>query len=591
MRHRRATLAALVAAAILCVPLPSTAAGAPAGKASAAREQAVAGKQVAAGAKRAAAQQRALRRAKQPVRARPSARAKKLARAKKPAGARALARAKKRARARIPARAFPRSRAKAPARRFPLAPPSNKPNIVFVLTDDLSWDLVDYMPNVKRLQREGVTFSNYIVTNSLCCPSRASILTGRYPHNTGIYRNTGDDGGFLAFRARGQERDTFATSLQQAGYRTALMGKYMNQYNPTRVRDALGRPYVPPGWTDWKVVGNGYPGYGYRIAREGRVVRRGWEPRDYLTTVLRRDAIGFISSAVGAGQPFMLELSTFTPHTPSTPAPRDVGRFSAVTAPRTPSFNEEDISDKPSWLRGHRRLTDEQQQRIDEHFRNRVRSVQSVDRAIGRIRRELNRLGVARNTYVVFSSDNGFHMGQHRLTPGKLTAYDPDIRVPLVVTGPGVPAGRVVSEIAENVDLCPTFTELGGTPAPATADGRSLVPFLRGLPAPADWRRAALIEHRGAVTSPADPDFPARGSGNPPTYEALRTRDSLYVEYADGEREFYDRRVDPDELDNVYDALPEARRERLTAAVAAMKTCTGVGCRVASRLGAESPLP
>jgi arylsulfatase A-like enzyme len=466
-----------------------------------------------------------------------------------------------------------------------------KPNIVFVLTDDLSWDLVDHMPNVRQLRADGVTFSNYVVTDSLCCPSRASILTGKYPHNTGIYKNTGDDGGFLAFRARGQERATFATALAAQGYRTALMGKYMNQYNPLVVRDAAGRPYVPPGWTDWRGVGNGYPGYGYRMARGDRVVRRGWRRRDYVTTVLRRDAVGFLRSAVGAGQPFLLELASFAPHTPATPAPGDRGRFATLTAPRTASYDEEDLSDKPAWLRGHRRLTPGQQQRIDGLFRRRVRSVQAVDRALGAIRRALRRLGVERNTYVVFSSDNGFHMGQHRLTPGKLTAYDSDIRVPLVVAGPGVPAGTEVDAIAENVDLCPTFSELGGAPVPANVDGRSLVPFLRGQPAPVDWRKAALVEHRGAVTSPADPDFPLQGSGNPPTYEALRTRDLLYVEYADGERELYDRRVDPDELDNLADAQPPERLERLSAQLAALRGCSGVGCRVVARLGAESPLP
>jgi arylsulfatase A-like enzyme len=468
---------------------------------------------------------------------------------------------------------------------------TQKPNIVFVLTDDLSWDLVDHMPNVRQLQREGVTFSNYVVTDSLCCPSRASILTGRYPHNTGIYRNTGADGGFLAFRANGQEQATFATALQSAGYRTALMGKYMNQYSPRGARDAFGRPYVPPGWTDWQGVGNGYPGYGYRMVRDGRVVLRGHRPRDYLTNVLRRDAVGFIASAVGNGQPFLLELSSFAPHTPSTPAPRDAGRFSTARAPRTASFDEQDLSDKPAWLRGHGRLTAEQQERIDVHFRDRVRSVQAVDRALGRIRVELRRLGVARNTYVVFSSDNGFHMGQHRLTPGKLTAYDADIRVPLIVAGPGVPASSTVDDVTENVDLCPTFSELGGVPSAASVDGRSLVPFLRGQPAPADWRQAALIEHRGVVTSPADPDFPARGSGNPPTYEALRTKDSLFVEYADGEREFYDRRVDPDELENLADEMPTERMEQYEAALAAMRNCVGIGCRSASRLGMESPLP
>ena len=458
-----------------------------------------------------------------------------------------------------------------------------KPNIVFVLTDDLSWDLVDYMPNVQQLRRDGMTFSNYVVTDSLCCPSRASILTGKYPHNTGIYRNTGADGGFLAFRALGQERETFATALQSAGYRTALMGKYMNQYSPGRIRDASGGPYVPPGWTDWQGVGNGYGGYGYRMARNTRVVHRGFRPRDYVTNVLRRDAVDFIASATGAGQPFLLELSSFAPHTPAIPAPRDRGSFATVTAPRTASFDEADLSDKPNWLRGHDRLTPDQEQRIDELFRKRVRSVQAVDRAVGRIRAELERLGAASNTYVVFSSDNGFHMGQHRLTPGKLTAYDSDIRVPLIVAGPGVPAGATVDDVTENVDLCPTFSELGGVPSPASVDGRSLVPFLRGQPAPADWRLAALIEHRGAVTSPSDPDFPERGSGNPPTYEALRTKDSLYVEYADGEREFYDRRVDPDELDNLADELPATRRSTSGRPPSrALRTCVGIACRAAS---------
>ncbi|MDO8214110.1 sulfatase [Conexibacter sp. CPCC 206217] len=468
---------------------------------------------------------------------------------------------------------------------------ASKPNIVFVLTDDLSWDLVDYMPNVQQLRREGVTFSNYVVTDSLCCPSRASILTGKYPHNTGIFKNTGEDGGFLAFRANGQEQATFATALQGAGYRTALMGKYMNQYSPGRVRDGDGGPYVPPGWTDWQGIGNGYGGYGYRMARGSRVVHRGYRARDYVTNVLRRDAVGFVASAVGAGQPFLLELSSFAPHTPATPAPRDRGRFADVRAPRTPAFDEADLSDKPAWLSGHGRLTPDQELRIDALFRKRVRSVQAVDRALGRIRVELERLGVARNTYVVFSSDNGFHMGQHRLTPGKLTAYDPDIRVPLVVAGPGVPVGTTVDDVTENVDLCPTFSELGGVPSPASVDGRSLVPFLQGQPAPADWRQAALIEHRGAVTSPEDPDFPERGSGNPPTYEALRTKDKLYVEYADGERELYDRSVDPDELDNLADELPDAELEQWTADLDALRACSGIACRVASRLGQVSSLP
>lgn len=459
----------------------------------------------------------------------------------------------------------------------PFTPP--QPNIVFVLTDDLSTDLLPYMPNVRRLQQRGTSFSNYFVTDSLCCPSRASILTGMYPHDTGIFRNTGADGGFLAFHALGLEEDTYATNLQGVGYRTALMGKYLNQYSPSRIRTPLGGPYVPPGWTDWTVAGNGYRGFGYRLARTVRVERHGFRARDYLTNVLARQGLDFMGDSVAEGAPFMLNLWTFAPHSPAIPAPRDARRFDGLTAPRDPSFDEDDMSDKPAWLRGHRALTAAEEARIDATFRDRVRTVQAVDRMIGRLQRRLRALGVARNTYIVFSSDNGFHLGQHRLTPGKLTAYDPDVRVPLVVTGPGVPAGRTVDAMVENTDLCPTFAELAGAPAPPNADGRSLVPLLRddaaARAAASDWRDAVLIEHHGNVNGPDDPDLPPAGSGNPPSYEALRSKDALYVEYADGGRELYDLASDPFELHNLANEVPPERIARLSGQLAAMANCHG----------------
>ncbi len=451
-----------------------------------------------------------------------------------------------------------------------------QPNIVFVLTDDLSWDLLRYMPNVQRLRQRGTTFSNYFVTDSLCCPSRASILTGQYPHNTGIFRNTGADGGFLAFHAKGLEQQTYATALQDAGYRTALMGKYLNQYDPARIRTALGGPFIPPGWSDWVVSGNGYPGFGYRLSRNVRLVRHGFRAKDYLTNVLAREGVEFVGDAVAEGSPFMLNVWTFAPHSPATPAPQDRNRFATLTAPRDASFDEADMLDKPAWLRDHKPLTPREIEQIDQTFRQRVRAVQAVDRLVGRLQRRLKASGAARSTYVVFSSDNGFHQGQHRLVPGKLTAYDPDIRVPLVVAGPGVPAGRTVDAMTENTDLCPTFAELAGATVPPTADGRSLVPLLRGAPV-ADWRDAVLIEHRGNVSGANDPDLPLAGSGNPPTYEALRSKDALYVEYADGERELYDLASDPFQLRNVArEATPE-RIARLSGALSAMANCHGPG--------------
>jgi arylsulfatase A-like enzyme len=352
------------------------------------------------------------------------------------------------------------------------------------------------------------------------------------------------------------------------------MGKYLNQYRPGRIRTALGGPYVPPGWSDWVVAGNGYPGFGYRLTRNARVVHHGYRSRDYLTNVLAREGVQFAGRSAADGIPFMLNLWTFAPHAPATPAPRDANRFTTLTAPRDPAFDEADLSDKPPWLRNHAPLGPLRQLRIDDAFRQRVRAVQAVDRMIGRLEQRLRAAGVARETYIVFSSDNGFHLGQHRLTPGKLTAYDPDIRVPLIVTGPGVPAGHVVDAMAENTDLCPTFAELAGAPVPPHADGRSLAPFLRGEDPP-DWRDAVLVEHRGNVNGPTDPDLPLAGSGNPPTYEALRSKDTLYVEYADGARELYDVAHDPFELDNLADTAPFERILRLGSGLAAMAACHG----------------
>jgi arylsulfatase A-like enzyme len=208
--------------------------------------------------------------------------------------------------------------------------------------------------------------------------------------------------------------------------------------------------------------------------------------------------------------------------------------------------------------------------------------VQAVDEMIGRIRTTLKELGIERETYVIFGSDNGFHMGEHRLAGGKMTAFDTDIRVPFVFTGPGVPAGRTVDQIAQNTDLSPTFQELAGArPSPAV-DGRSLVPFLRGR-TPQDWRQAALIEHVKPAPSPQDPDRQDSAPGAPTTYNAVRTNDMLYVEYAAGEREYYDRTRDPHELTNIAGTLPEQRRQHLTDLLSALTRCAGASCTAAGR--------
>jgi len=461
----------------------------------------------------------------------------------------------------------------APQPAHPAAP--GAPNIVFVLTDDLSWNLVQYMPHVLQMQKDGVTFSNYFVTDSLCCPSRTSIFTGRYPHDTGVFKNTGTDGGYSAFQNNQLGRITFATALTAAGYRTAMLGKYLNGYEP---------PHDPvaQGWSYWAVGGGaGYRELHYNLNEDGRVVRYGNEPAAYLTDVLSGHAIDFIKRS--AGQPFLIEVATYAPHAPYVPAPRDADAFPGLRAPRTPSYDAAPDASAPNWLRKMRPLSDADMASIDRDYRKRAQSVLAVDKMIGALQEAVAASGQARNTYFVFSSDNGYHMGEHRLMPGKMTAFDEDIRVPLIVTGPGVPAGVVLDQIVENIDLCPTFAELAGAMAPSV-DGHSLVALLHGQPI-TEWRRAALVEHHGPNKDPTDPDLPAARSGNPTTYEAMRLPAALYVEYSDGGREYYDLKTDPDELRNIFASLPSSEKTSLSKSLAAIANCHGAqNCWAAARL-------
>jgi arylsulfatase A-like enzyme len=264
-----------------------------------------------------------------------------------------------------------------------------------------------------------------------------------------------------------------------------------------------------------------------------------------------------------------------------------------LRAPRTPAFDAAPGPATPKWLTARPKLSDTDMALIDGSFRKRAQSVQAVDAMIGKLQQAVAAIGAADNTYFVFSSDNGYHMGEHRLMPGKMTAFDTDIHVPLIVTGPGVLAGRTVEEIAQNIDLCPTFMELGSA-ALANVDGRSLAPLLRGERVE-DWRAVALVEHRGPIVGLADPDLPdlrrapklleaVRRAGNPPTYEAIRATTALYVEYDDGDKEYYDLVADSYELRNAYASLPDDRKAALHRTLAAVQSCRGAAnCRLAER--------
>jgi N-acetylglucosamine-6-sulfatase len=455
---------------------------------------------------------------------------------------------------------------------------SAQPNVVFVLTDDLSWNLVRYMSQVQQMRREGMTFNNFVVTDSLCCPSRASILSGRFPHDTGIYTNGGQFGGFEKFHSQGEEGFTFATAVQGRGYRTGMMGKYLNGYLPGFTGDGL-LPYVPPGWDEWDVPGAGYSGYGYTLNENQKLVRYGRTPADYLTDVLAQKGARFIKRSAGEHKPFLLELATFAPHSPYNPAPRDVDEFPDLTTPRGPAFNNLPTG-APPWLAaaGHTPLSAELEREIDVDFRKRVRSVQAIDDLIATVRRALADSGVADDTYLVFASDNGYHMGEYRLLPGKMTAFDTDIRVPLVVSGPGVPPGTSSDAAVANIDLAPTFEQIAGARVPNMVDGHSLLSLLRGG-SDASWRTANLVEHHGPGFRPDDPDKQGVRSGNPPTYRALRTNTYTYVEYADRSVEYYDLVHDPSQMHNLGPLLSKERRAQLAAAVRRLADChSGPSC-------------
>ena len=484
-----------------------------------------------------------------------------------------------------------------------------RPNILFVLTDDLDAAELAFMPHVKSLMADqGVSFANYFVNVSLCCPSRATMLRGQYARNSGVRTNGGSNGGFERMYSSAIEQSTVATWLQSVGYHTALYGKYLNGYP-----GAAPTNYVPPGWTEWasSVAGNAYSEYNYTLNENGRSVRYGASPSDYGTDVYARKAAAFMRRAATAKAPFFIYLSVYAPHGPATPAPRHATLFPGVRAPRTPSFDEADVSDKPAFIRNRPKLRPRPLATIDSLYRKRLQSLQAVDEAVASLVDTLKANGQLDNTFIVFTSDNGFHLGQHRLVMGKQTAYEEDIHVPLIVRGPGVPAGRVVQHFSGNVDLAPTFAELGGATAPAFVDGRSLAPLLRRtLPSLASWRQVFLVEHwtqsqaqpDDSTREPPDDDQvtvpppggrggrgggrgAGRGGAQPaganaiPEFHALRTQRYSYVEYVTGEVELYDLSNDPHQLNNKSAEADRSLLAALSGQLAQLKSCAASTCR------------
>ncbi len=434
-------------------------------------------------------------------------------------------------------------------------PAAYRPSIVLILTDDLDVPTTERMPRLQQFAQGGLSFTRFYAAAPLCAPSRASILTGQYAHNHGVLYNEPPNGGFPALQA--SEGSTIATWLKGAGYRTSLVGKYTNAY----ARGA-GDGYVPPGWDDWhghlSALEDGRY-YDYWVNDNGTVVRHGSRPEDYSADVETRQAVSFIEAEAGKPDPIFLYLAPEAPHVPSKYAERHGGEFRYELAPRVPSFNQSDSPDMAASVRALPPLSPADIDRLDELQRWRLRSLSSVEDMLDAVVQALARTGRLEKTYVLFTSDNGLLMGQHRGLAVKGNFFEETIRVPLYVRGPGVPVGTT-DALAVNIDLASTFAELAGLPAPDRVDGRSLVPFLRGQP-PSSWRTDAYVENY------AGPDQ---------TY-ALRSASRFYGESV--EIDVYDMLADPYQLKNLRRLTSPGDLDAFHRRALAYSVCRGASCR------------
>lgn len=470
---------------------------------------------------------------------------------------------------------------------------AQRPSIVFVLTDDMALRDLVAVPRIRALVGdEGATFTHAFVNVSLCCPSRATILTGRYAHNTGIHQNAGPNGGFLAFRGRGLERETAAVWLQAAGYRTSLIGKYLNGYR----REDVAPDYIPPGWDDWVVpLGTPHHPYEYALNDNGREERHGSAPEDFFADVMTQKALRFIDGIAADPRPFFLYLGYIEPHQPSIAAPRHTGLVASAPVPRDPSFTESDVTDKPAPYQQVEPLTAAQTAQLDSSNAARHRSLLAVDEAVAAIVERLRALGQLERTYIVFTSDNGFRLGHHRLGVGKETTFDEDIRVPLLIRGPGVAAGSTVEQLTVNADFAPTFADWAGVRPPASVDGRSLAPLLRGEP-PRRWRRSLPVAHWPVprllgVFFGRDPILRGMPYVSAPELHGFRSRRWLYTRFVTGERELYDLRADPWQLDNIATTADAELIQALDARTRDLAACSGDRCRELEDLPLPEPPP
>jgi N-acetylglucosamine-6-sulfatase len=448
-----------------------------------------------------------------------------------------------------------------------------RPNILVLETDDQMLAEMEVLPQVRRLiGDEGVTFDNNFDSFSLCCPSRASLLTGQYSHNNGVRGNALPNGGYYKL----DSTNTLAVWLKNAGYYTVHLGKYLNGYG-TR-----NKTEIPPGWSEWHgaVDPTTYRYYNYTLNENGTLHTYCAKPQPscYQTDVYRDKADTILRERAGKG-PFFLWVAFLANHSGApregddppnlgtpVPAPRYKNRFQGTPMPQPPSFNEADVSDKPASIRRRPLLTPRRIAAIQENWQQRRETLLAVDEAVTSIVDTLRSTGQLDNTLILFTSDNGFFHGEHRVANGKVLLYEPSIRVPLLMRWTGnaaLPRGVHRSQLTMNVDYAETMLAAAGVKPGRVEDGVSLLPL---------WRDGGKELGRDLLVDNSP------GNGH---FDAIRSRHFLYAEYANGDRELYDLVKDPDELQSqhaspAYDGVKSALATRLHRLV----SCAGAACHV-----------
>jgi N-acetylglucosamine-6-sulfatase len=469
------------------------------------------------------------------------------------------------------------------------------PNVIVVMTDDERYDDMAAMPRTRHLIGEaGVTFSRYYASYPVCCPARATFFTGQYAQNHGVrclYPWCG--GGY----GRLNQRNYLPVWLEDAGYVTAHIGKFLNGYGEERPPDK------PRGWTDWEglIDHSTYRMWGYSIfdndhrVTYGRLLSR--NPRLYQTDVLTRRAIRFIDDRAGGGPPFFLSLAYLAPHHESgatqertgqlvRAAPRHRGHFAGRPMPRPPNYNERDLSDKPSFVaRYNRSITRRREAAIAKRFHERWESLLAVDEGVERLVKELRRTGQLDDTYVIFTSDNGFMQGEHRVREGKMLPYDASTHLPFLIRGPGIPRGRRTKAVVGDVDLAATVTDVTGARPGHTLDGHSVVPYARNV----HLRNLRPFLHttagQGSHGRTNTREGGAKGTETRvPAWNAVRTTRWLFVQYRGWGGELYDLKRDPWELNSLArDPRYRQKLRTLRRILGDLRKCRGRSCdRLAS---------